>query len=91
MSVASTNIPVELAPMETATDPALPAFALRVKVDAFVIEFEITLPNLHDTDITSSANSMNLTMVQLLLQANGDCPLLGVSIILAMLKSNRVC
>jgi len=43
VSVASINIPVELAPMETATDPALPAFALRVKVDAFVIEFEITL------------------------------------------------
>ena len=37
------NIPVEEAPIETATDPALPPFALRVKVDAAVMLLEITL------------------------------------------------
>jgi hypothetical protein len=45
--------------------------------------------------VTSSANSKSLTIVQLTvaseLMSTGDCPLLGVSIILAMLKSNRVC
>jgi hypothetical protein len=37
------NTPVEEAPIEIATDPALPPFALRVKVDAAVMLLEITL------------------------------------------------
>jgi hypothetical protein len=37
------NTPVEEASIETATDPALPAFALKVRVEADVILLEITL------------------------------------------------